>query len=191
MKIEFFFDFGSPAAYLAWTQLSRLEAAGEVALRPFLLGGVFKATGNASPVVIPAKSKWMNEDLGRWAARYSAPLKFPRGFPLNTIAPMRGAAALEGDPRFTTYVTAVYEAIFGRGEDISDPKVLGGALKAAGLESKPILAQMTDEGVKAKLKATTEEAVARGAFGAPTFYVGDEMHFGNDRIDWVIAAATR
>lgn len=191
MKIEFFFDFGSPAAYLAWTQLSRLEAAGNVELRPFLLGGVFKATGNGAPGAVAAKGKWINDDMRRWAGRYGVPLEFPKGFPLNTIAPMRGAAALEGDPRFTTYVTAVFEAMYVRGEDITDPKVLGGALKAAGLESKPILAQMTDEGVKAKLKATTDEAVARGAFGAPTFFVGEEMHFGNDRIDWVIAAAKR
>lgn len=188
MRIEFF-DFGSPASYLAWTQLAKLEAAGEVALRPFLLGGVFKATGNNSPVTVPAKGKWMTEDLHRWADAYGVPLKFPRSFPLNTIAPMRGAAALEGDARFPTYVQAVYEAMFGRGEDISDPETLRAALKGAGLDAKAILGSMTEEPVKAKLKATTEEAIARGAFGAPTFFVADQMHFGNDRIDWVIRAA--
>ena len=189
MKIEFFFDFGSPAAYLAWTQRSRLEAAGEVTLRPFLLGGVFKATGNASPVTIPAKGKWMTEDLHRWAKRYGAPLRFPQGFPLNTILPMRAAAALEGNERFPAYVTATYEAIFGRGENVADPNVISPALEAAGLDSRAILAMAEEQAVKDRLKANTEEAVARGAFGAPTFFVGDQMHFGNDRIDWVIEAA--
>lgn len=189
MKIEFFFDFGSSASYLAWTQLSRLEAAGEVEMRPMLLGAVFKATGNGSPVAVAAKAKWAMADFGRWADRYGAPLRMPENFPVNTIAPMRGAAALIGDERFPTYVRATYEAIFGRGENISDPEVMRAALKGAGLEAKPILALMTDEAVKAKLKENTEEAVFRGAFGAPTFFVGEEMHFGNDRIDWVIRAA--
>lgn len=191
MKIEFFFDFVSSASYLAWTQLSRLEAAGEVEMRPMLLGAVFKETGNTSPVSVPAKGNWVMADFHRWAKRYGVPLIVPENFPINTIAPMRGAAALIGDPRFPAYVRATYEAIYGRGENISDPEVMRAALKAAGLEAKPILAMMTDEDVKAKLKANTDEAIARGAFGAPTFFVGDEMHFGNDRIDWVIEAAKR
>lgn len=189
MQIEFFFDFGSPAAYLAWTQLDRLQAAGAVEMRPMLLGAVFKATGNGSPIQVEAKGKWLMDDLRRWAGLYGVPLNMPRNFPLNTIAPMRGAAALEGDERFPVYVKAVYESIFGRGEDISDPETLRAALKGAGLDAKPILASMTDEAVKAKLKETTEEAVFRGVFGAPTFFVGEEMHFGNDRLDWVIRAA--
>lgn len=189
--IEFYFDFGSPASYLAWTQVERMEkeTGGRVAMRPMLLGAVFKETRNASPISVPAKGKWMSADLARWAKRYGAPLKFAKGFPINTIAPMRGAAALEEDERFEPYVKAVYEAMFGRGEDISDPEVLRAALKGKGLVSKEILAMMTDEAVKAKLKSNTDEAVARGVFGAPTFFVGDEMHFGQDRIDWVIAAA--
>lgn len=189
MKIEFFFDFGSPAAYLAWTQLNRLEEAGAVALRPFLLGAAFKATGNASPVMVPAKGKWMTEDMRRWAKRYGVPLRFPVGFPLNTILPMRCAAALEGDERFPVFVSAVYEAMFGRGEAISDPNVISPALEGAGLDSRAILALAEDQAVKDRLKATTEEAVSRGVFGAPTFFVGDQMHFGNDRVDWVIEAA--
>lgn len=189
MKIEFFFDFGSPAAYLAWTQLHRLEEAGEVTLRPFLLGGVFKATGNASPVMIPAKGKWMTEDMRRWAKRYGVPLRFAEGFPLNTILPMRAAAALEGDERFPALVKAVYEAMFGRGENISDRNVISAALEGAGLDSRAILAMAEDQAVKDRLKANTEEAVSRGAFGAPTFFLGDRMHFGNDRVDWVVEEA--
>lgn len=189
MKIEFFFDFGSPAAYLAWTQLARMQEAGETRMRPLLLGGVFKTLGNVAPGSVPAKGKWMKDDLARWAARYGVPLSYPRKFPINTIAPMRGAAALEDDPRFPLYVKTVYEAIFGRGEDISDPETLRAALKAADLDAKEILGLMTDQAVKDRLKANTDEAIERGAFGAPTFFVGDQMHFGNDRLEWVIDAA--
>ncbi len=189
MKIEFFYDFGSPAAYLAWTQLERLEAASEVAMRPFLLGGVFKATGNASPVMVPAKGKWMTQDLRRWAKRYGAPLRFPKDFPLNTLLLMRGAAALEGDPRYRAYVKAIFEAVFGRGEAMNDPAVVAATLKSAGFDPAEMLAKTEDAAVKDRLKASTEEAVSRGAFGAPCFFVGDEMHFGNDRVDWVIEAA--
>lgn len=189
MRIEFFYDFGSPAAYLAWTQLPRLEAAGEVAMRPFLLGGVFKATGNASPVMVAAKGAWMTRDMKRWAKRYGVPLRFPKEFPVNTLLLMRAAAGLEGDPRYAAYVRAVFEAMFGRGEAMGEPATVGATLKAAGFDPAELMALAEDAGVKNRLKASTEEAVARGAFGAPTFFVGEEMHFGNDRVDWVIEAA--
>lgn len=189
MTIEFMFDLGSPASYLAWSQLSKLEAVAETKITPILLGGVFKARADLNPTGSRERQAWFHEDFGRWAARYDIPLKFPRNFPINTIAPMRGAAGLVGDPRFRTYVDAIYQAMFGRGEDISDPEVLRAALKGADLDAKPILASMTEQPVKDRLKAMTEDAIARGVFGAPTFFVGNRMFFGNDRIDWVIEAA--
>ncbi|MEM8752911.1 MAG: 2-hydroxychromene-2-carboxylate isomerase [Pseudomonadota bacterium] len=194
MDIDFYFDFGSPAAYLAWTQLGRIEAESGAKVRkiPMLLGGVFKATGNATPVSVPAKGAWMTKDLARHAARYGAPpLKMPPGFPINTLHLMRGAAALEGDERFDDYLSAIYGAMFERGENMADPAEIGRALTEAGFDAKAIFAMVEDQAVKDRLKANTEEAVARGAFGAPTFFVGDEMHFGQDRIEWVIEAAKR
>lgn len=189
MTIEFYYDFGSPAAYLAWTQLPVLEAAGEVALKPMLLGGVFKATGNATPVAIPAKGAWMRRDMARYAARYGAPLNMPPNFPINTLHLMRGAAALEGDPRYRDYVAAIFTAMFGKGADMAAPATIAAVLTEAGFDAKAIFAATEDPAVKDRLKTATEEAVARGAFGAPTFFVGDEMWFGQDRIDWVIDAA--
>jgi 2-hydroxychromene-2-carboxylate isomerase len=96
-SIEFFFDVGSPNSYLAHTQLPRLarERGARLVHRPMLLGGVFKATGNASPVTIPAKGRWMNDDLARWAARYGVPFRFNPHFPINTLALMRGAIGLQ------------------------------------------------------------------------------------------------
>lgn len=189
--LEFFFDFGSPASYLAATQIDRVANGAEVAWRPMLLGGVFKAAGNASPVMVPAKGRWMFHDLRRWAKRYDVPLRFPDGFPLNTLHVMRGAAALEGKAEFRPYVDAVYGAVFGRGENITEPEVLGRVLGDAGLEPQAIMTAAQDQAVKDRLKATTEEAVKRGVFGAPTIFVGDEMHFGQDRLDFVAEALAR
>lgn len=189
-RLEFFFDFGSPAAYLAWTQVGRVaaDAGADLIMRPMLLGGVFKATGNASPVMVAAKGKWMMGDLQLWAKRYGAAFTLPPGFPLNTLYLMRGAVALEGAPEFATYVKAVFEAMFARGENMADPAVIGQMLTEAGLDAQAIIASTQDDAVKERLKANTEEAVARGAFGAPTYFVGDQMFFGQDRLEFVAEA---
>ncbi|MBL8378417.1 MAG: 2-hydroxychromene-2-carboxylate isomerase [Burkholderiales bacterium] len=194
-QVDFFFDFGSPAAYLAYTQLPRIAAAAGATIhwRPMLLGGVFKATGNASPVMVAAKGKWMNADLARWAARYGVPLKMPAGFPINTLALMRGSVGMQmREPaRFGAYVDAVYSAMFGRGENMGDFEIVGRVLGAAGFDAAAFMALTADPEVKQGLIANTDEAVARGAFGAPTMFVGDEMHFGQDRLDFVASALAR
>ena len=112
----------------------------------------------------------------------------PPGFPINTLYLMRGACALEGTAEFMPYVRAIYDGLFGQGRDMSDPAIIGEVLTTAGLDAKAIIASTQDEAVKAKLKANTEEAVARGAFGAPTMFVGDKMFFGQDRMEFVKAA---
>ncbi|MGB0854688.1 MAG: 2-hydroxychromene-2-carboxylate isomerase [Pikeienuella sp.] len=189
-SVEFFFDFGSPAAYLAATQIEKVAGAATVIWRPMLLGGVFKATGNASPVMVPAKGKWLMGDLGRWAAKYGVPFTLPPGFPINTLHLMRGACALDGSDQFMVYVRAVYDALFGQGLDMSDPAVVAEVLNAAGLDATALMAATQDQAVKDKLIANTEEAVSRGAFGAPTMFVGDEMFFGQDRLEFVADALT-
>ena len=191
-QVEFFFDFGSPAAYLAWTQLPTIAAAtaASIVWRPILLGGVFKAAGNASPISVAAKGKWMMADLARFAARYGVPLNFPASFPVNTLPLMRGAIGMQmrQPADFERYVKAVYEAIFGRGLAMGDPAVIAGVLTAAGLDAAAFEAMIADPAVKQGLIANTEEAVARGAFGAPTMFVGKQMHFGQDRLDFVAQA---
>ena len=191
-QVEFFFDFGSPAAYLAWTQLPTIAATAGASIvwRPMLLGGVFKATGNASPISVAAKGKWMMADLARFAARYGVPLNFPASFPLNTLPLMRGAVGIQmrQPADFERYVKAVYEAIFGRGLAMGEPAVIAGVLTAAGFDATAFEAMIADPAVKQGLIANTEEAVARGAFGAPTMFVGKQMHFGQDRLDFVAQA---
>jgi 2-hydroxychromene-2-carboxylate isomerase len=187
--VEFFFDFGSPASYLAWTQLPQLCAAHDATLvyRPMLLGGVFQATGNASPVTIPAKGAYTSRDFSRFARRYGVPLNFNPNFPINTLTLMRAATGvqLHMPERFEALVTAIYNAIWVEGLDLSNPVVVGQALAKAGFEPQAILALTAQQDVKDALKATTEEAVRRGVFGAPSMFVGDELFFGQDRLDFV------
>ena len=194
-QVEFFFDVGSPAAYLAYTQLPKIAAGAGAAIvwRPMLLGGVFKATGNASPVLVPAKGKWMMGDLARWAGRHGVPLRMPEPFPINTLTLMRGAVGMQlrQPARFAAYLDAVYTAVFGQGLAMGDPAVVRGVLERAGFDATAFEALVADPDVKQALIANTDEAVARGAFGAPTMFVGDEMHFGQDRLEFVAAALTR
>jgi 2-hydroxychromene-2-carboxylate isomerase len=191
--IEFLFDFGSPTTYLAHTQLPQLaaETGARVDYVPMLLGGVFKATGNQSPVMIPAKGRWMGRDLARFARRYDVPFRFNPDFPINTLTLMRGAVGLQmREPdRFMPYVDAMFRAMWVEPANLGDPTVLASTLRAAGFGAEAFLALVGDPEVKARLIANTEAAVARGVFGAPTMFVGDDMHFGQDRLDFVREAA--
>ena len=187
--VEFFFDFGSPASYLAWTRLPAIcQAAGATLVyRPMLLGGVFQATGNASPVTVPAKGRYMLVDLARFAKRYGVPMRFNPHFPINTLALMRGAVGvqLREPARFDDFVTTMFRAMWVDGRNMADPAVVGEVLAQAGFDAQVILALTGEQAVKDALKATTEEAVRRGAFGAPTMFVGEQMFFGQDRLDFV------
>jgi len=190
--VEFWFDLGSPAAYLAWKRLPKfLTQTGAIAAhKPMLLGGVFRATGNASPVTIPAKGKWLLADLARTARKDGVPLSYGPGFPINTLPLMRGAIGLQmrKPDRFAPYVDAMYHAMFGSARDMRDEKTIAEVLAAAGFAPAEILALAADPEVKQALIKNTEEAVARGVFGAPTFFVGDEMFWGQDRMDAVAEA---
>lgn len=187
--IEFYFDVGSPAAYLAWTQLPQIarESGVEIEYRPFLLGGVFQATGNRSPMEVPAKGQYMQDDLQRFARRYGVPFRHNPHFPINTLMLMRGALGLQlREPqRMVPYVDAVFRAIWVDGKDMNDAATVGGVLQQAGFEPETLVALTQDPAVKDALKSVTQEAVARGVFGAPTFFVHGQMFWGQDRLDFV------
>ena len=188
-SVEFFFDVGSPTVYLAATQLSKIaERHGATVLwRPFLLGGVFKATGNVSPATVPAKSRYMGDDLERFARRYEVPFLFNPFFPVNTLALMRGAVAYQQQGRLDQYSEAIFSAMWVTGKDMNEPTIIAEVLGAIGIGAEDFLVAIAAQDVKETLKSNTEEAVKRGAFGAPTFFVGDEMFFGQDRLDFVEA----
>ncbi len=187
--VEYYFDFGSPAAYLASTQLKALatDTGAAVIWRPMLLGGVFVATGNHSPASVPAKGKYIFGDFARFAKRYGVPLKINPYFPINTITLMRIAVGLQmrNDPRFMDYCSAMFRAIWVDAQNMNDPAVVATVLHSAGFDAQALLALASEQAVKDQLKSETELAVARGIFGAPTFFVGDQMFWGQDRLDFV------
>lgn len=186
---EFYFDVGSPASYLAWTQLPALCAHVGAALvyKPMLLGGVFQATGNTSPATVAAKGSYMTFDLGRFAKRYGVPFQMNPHFPINTLQLMRGLVGLQlrQPERFDALLAAVFNAMWVGKANLNDLAQIGATLAAAGFDPAEVLALTQDAEVKAALKANTDEAVARGVFGAPTVFVGDQMFFGQDRMDFV------
>ena len=188
-QVEFFFDFGSPTAYLAWTQLPRIamEARAEIVWRPMLLGGVFKATGNQSPVLIEPKGKWMFDDMARWARRYGVKLEMNPWFIINTLTLMRGAAGLQmREPdRFLKYVDLMFRAMWENPVNLGNADVVAATLQEEGFDPAAFAALVADPAVKQKLIDNTDEAVRRGVFGAPTMFVGDQMFFGQDRLEFV------
>ena len=185
--LEFYFDYGSPYSYLADTQVEAIAKRTGATLerKPMLLGGVFKATGNSSPAEQPLKSKWSTFDMPMWARHYGVPFQRNPHFPVNTLALMRGAAAAELDGTFEIYHPAMLRAMWVDGRNLNDMKEVAAVLAAAGLDAAHIAKRIQDQDVKDRLKATTDEAVARGVFGAPTSFVGEMMFFGNDRLPFV------
>ena len=185
--LEFYFDYGSPYSYLADTQVEAIAQRAGAALvrKPMLLGGVFKATGNHSPAELPQKSAWSAFDMPMWARHYDVPFQRNPFFPVNTLALMRGAAAAQLDGLFERYHPAVFKAMWVEGRNLNDMKEVAVVLTAAGLDAEKFGGRIQDQDVKDRLKATTEEAVARGVFGAPTCFVDKMMFFGNDRLPFV------
>ena len=188
--VEFFFDFGSPTVYLAATQLPGIaeQAGATIDLRPMLLGGVFKATGNQSPVMVPAKGTYMGADLARFATRYGVTYKRNPFFPVNTLALMRGAVAYRASDRFKAYRDAIFKAMWVEPCNLNEPEIIAKVLTESGFDPGDFMARIAEQSVKDELKANTEEAVQRGAFGAPTFFVDGQMFFGQDRLDFVAEA---
>lgn len=186
-RLDYFFDYVSPYSYLADSQLPGITArtGAELAYRPMLLGGVMQATGNSPPATVPAKGKYLNTDIARWLRRYGLELKFNPHFPVNTVKAMRGALVALEEGFFPAYHAAMFEAMWRDEKNLADARVLGEVVHAAGLDASQILERIEMPEIKEQLKANTSEAVKRGAFGAPSFFVGDEMFFGNDRLDFL------
>lgn len=195
MKLEFFYDIASPYTYLAST---RVDAVGAslglpVVWRPFLLGAVFKATGNTMPAAVPAKGTWMLADLDRWARLYGVPFRMPSDFPQATLGVQRLLTATglaHGHDAQRRLASELFAAVWGRGQSAADLVVSQNALRAAELPQE-LLVAAGEEAAKVELRTTTDEAVARGAFGAPAIFVGDALFFGNDRFELIAHEVAR
>ncbi len=190
--VEFLFDLGSPTTYLAYTQLPAIceQTDSQLIYIPILLGGVFKATGNASPATIPAKGRHMIQDLDRYARRYGVPLKFNPHFPINTLVLMRAVTGIQlhQPERFVAFIDCLFKALWVEGCNLNDPATVAAVLSGNGFDPNEVLALTADETVKATLKDNTEKAVQRGVFGAPSMFVDDQLYFGQDRLDFVLEA---
>ncbi len=186
-SVEFFFDYGSPASHLAFFELRKIarDAGAAILWRPILLGGVFKAINSHSPVEIAPKGKWMMWDLTNYARRYGVAFVHNPHFVINTLAIMRGAIVAERRQELERYSETMFHAIWRDALDMDDPAVIGQALAKNGFDAKAYFAGVQEPSVKDDLKGRTDEAVARGVFGLPTFFVDDQMWWGQDRLDWV------
>jgi len=188
-SVEFYFDFGSPTTYLAWTQLPKLcaDQGATLIYKPILLGGVFQMTGNASPATVAAKGAYMGADLARFARRYGVPFAFNPHFPINTLTMMRIATGLIAarPADIDRFLAAIFPAMWVDGRNLASVEILSQTLDACGFAAGELVAMAADPKIKDTLKQETERAVARGIFGAPSMFVGEELFFGQDRLDFV------
>lgn len=191
-SIEFLFDVGSPTAYLAWTQLPGLakRTGTDIKLTPILLGGLFNGSGNHSPADVPAKRSYIAADCARFAERFGVPFHQNPHFPVNTLMAMRSIAGADLEGAMDVVAAAAFEAMWIDGVNLGDPTELETFANKSGIGIDAIAGWITSDTAKAHLRANTDNAVQRGAFGAPTFFVNNEMFFGQDRLDWVEAAVT-
>lgn len=185
--LDFYFDYGSPNAYIAHRRLPGILARTGAGLRCkiMLLGGVFQLTGNSSPAANKAKAGYIRRDMSRFIAKYCIPFRMNPHFPVNTLKLMRGAVVAEQEGFLDRYSDIVFDAMWRDGLKMDEEAVIASALRQHGLDAERLLARIGEDEVKARLKSYTEAAAARGVFGAPTFFVGDEMFFGQDRLDFV------
>jgi 2-hydroxychromene-2-carboxylate isomerase len=197
-RLEFFFDCSSPWTYLAFHRIGELaaETGAELEWRPILVGGVFNAVNpsvyeqRANPV--KPKARYYGKDLADWARLYGLEIGMPPVFPVNAVKAMRGALVAQEHGRISDYARAVFEAYWRDLEDISQDEVLARIAAGVGLDRGEFEAKIRDREYKDRLRANTDELVARGGFGSPTFFVdGDDMYFGNDRLPLVRDALRR
>lgn len=194
-QLDFYFDCSSPWTYLAFHAIQPLaaETGVEIVWKPILVGGVFNAVNRtvyqnrAKPN--PLKQAYMLKDLADWARLYGLSIVFPpRVFPVNSVKCMRGAFVALDAGKLVPYATAAFEAYWGDDRDLSQEDVLIDIAARAGLERQHFFAGIETGGCKARLRANTDELIARGGFGSPTLFVGPSMFFGNDRLPLVKAA---
>ena len=194
-SVDFFFDVTSPYSYLASTQVPGLARRTGVTIewRPFLLGGLFKAIDNTAPAFLAPRGRYLFRDLTRWAGRYGVPFNWPTRFPMNTVTCQRMLVAVradQGNEACMRLAAAFFPGYWADDADLADAEVAKRLADEAGFDGAALLERTQDPAVKEALIAATAEAQERGAFGAPTFFFGDEMYFGNDRLLFLEEALT-
>lgn len=195
-RVEFFYDLVSPYSYLAYGRVGDMckEHGAELVLRPMLLGAVHKAVGLRAPIEIKSKGRYQLRDIHRWAEHYGLPMMFPDPFPFRTLKTMRAAVALEGDGDLEQFTREAFDLYWEEGgapkgfEAADEDGPLREVASRIGRDPEELLEKASSGEAKEALKGATAASVERGVFGAPTFFVGDEMFWGNDRLHFVEAA---
>lgn len=186
--VEFLFDFVSPTSYLACSVLPKIidRAGAMVTWTPVFLGGIMQATDNRPPGTIESKGRWMRADMERWVAHYGIPFRRNSHFPFNSLTALRGVIAYKDDPVIRPYCDAMFRAAWVEDRNLADPAEIAAVLDTVCIDPDLFYERIAEQAVKDELKENTDGAVARGVFGAPTFFIGDAMHFGQDRL-WMVA----
>lgn len=188
-KVEFYFDLGSPFSYLAFYKLQEITKKYNAVIdyTPILLGGIFKSTGNKSPIEVPAKGIYSMQDLSRWSDYYQIPMQMNPYFPMNTLTLMRILTGVKiyHDEYFEVILTKLFDAIFRKPLNLTDSEVLINLFQGDAIDGQQLLDLSQDPVVKQKLIDETNNAVQRGVFGAPTFFVRENMYWGQDRLHFV------
>jgi 2-hydroxychromene-2-carboxylate isomerase len=196
MQVEFYYDLVSPYAYLAYGQLGRLceENGAELVLRPMLLGAVHKEAGIKAPIETKLKARYQARDIRRWAEYYGVPLRFPDPFPFRTLKTMRAAMFLRERGELEAFTDAAFALYWEEGgapsglEEVDEGAPISAVARRIGADPEEVLEGAASQGAKQDLKNATSDALRRGVFGAPAFFVGEEMYWGNDRLHFVEAA---
>jgi len=188
--VEFLYDFVSTPCHIAWKCLEPMVEAvgGRVVMTPVFCGGIFKAVGNPGPLVIPAKREWYARDLAMWARRRGVTLVQSPFIPIRSLPLVRGSLVAAERDETSRYVDAVFDAIYVHQRNLSDMAIVKATLEEAGLNVQAYQEGIERPDIKQTLVRNTENAVARGVFGVPSFFVKDELFFGQDRLEFVVEA---
>jgi 2-hydroxychromene-2-carboxylate isomerase len=196
-SLDVYFDISSPWTYLAYENLLKMQAelGFDIAWKPILVGGIFNTINpsvyQSRETPVPAKAAYMKKDLADWARATGIKILFPPSvFPVNSVKAMRGCIWLDGQGTMVDFARAAFKAYWSDDLDISQDAVLSDLCEQVGVDPGGFFAAIADPAIKDQLKANTEAAMARGAFGSPTMVIGDDLFFGNDRLALVRAALT-
>ena len=185
-KVEFYYDFSSPYTYIASTRIEKIceDNGAGLEWKPFLLGGLFNDTGVKPAVEIDNKFAYIKQDTEDSARHYGAEFKFPAIFPLNSVKSMRGAFAASEKGKLAEYNHEMFRLYWTGGRDLSKDDVLKEVVAGIGIDPEWFIARIAEQDIKDRLREETSKAAARGAFGAPTIFIGEKMFWGNDRLDY-------
>lgn len=185
--VTFCFDFGSPYSYLAYNYLSPIKETGaQIDLKPVLLGGIFKATGNQPPATVQKKGEYMFKDIQRWANKLDISFKMNPYFPILTVPHMRGAILAQKKDILEDYMQSMFDSMWLKGLNLNDQEILTQVASESGIDPNDFAEGISSDEIKDELRVNTQFAIDKGAFGVPTYFLENEMFWGIDSIKFLL-----